>query len=50
MGVQVRPVTDEKALNRLAELPMSEVRPEFRAQVWLRGACLSVCLPVVQGV
>ncbi len=33
---QVRPVTDEGQLNRLATLSMDDVRPEFRAQV-LRG-------------
>jgi hypothetical protein len=33
LSSQVRPVTDERQLSRLAELSLDEVRPEFRAQV-----------------
>ncbi len=30
---QVRPVTDELVLSKLAEVPLGELRPEFQAQV-----------------
>ena len=40
---QVRPVTDERLLNRLAELSLDEVRPEFKAQVSL-GGCFDRCI------
>ncbi len=39
LSLQVRPVTDELALSRLPELPLTELRPEFQAQARAMCAC-----------